>query len=181
VDARVRGFLDDSRFAAASLGIECPWCQPFKGGEVENFRKPGRWTISYPPQWQIGSCHQCSDLTDPNVFVTFFEPSTKAMIMIEPLADKPADKEVEPWLKEVGRDTVLNAQISEQWIVLNHRKALKVINGNQDSTSSENIYLLYGQKTFAIRTSRNTPSYATYQRMLSTLNFAPSNEPSKHN
>ena len=52
--------------------------------------------------------------------------------------------------------------ISEEWIVLDHRKALRVINGNLDATSSENIYVLYGQRTFAIRTDRNSPSYATY-------------------
>lgn len=44
-------------------------------------------------------------------------------------------------------------------------------NGNLDSTSSENIYVLDGKKTFAIRASRNDPSYATYQRMLSTFKF----------
>lgn len=103
--------------------------------------------------------------------MTIFEPFTKTMIMIEHLIDKPVDEDVEPWLKEVSRDTVLNPQISEEWIVLDHRKALRVTNGNLDSTSSENIYVLDGKKTFAIRASRNDPSYATYQRMLSTFKF----------
>jgi hypothetical protein len=150
---------------------------PPKEAKWKTFVNRAGWKISYPSQWQVGSCHQCSDPTDPNVFVTFFEPSTKAMVTIEPLADKPADEDAEPWLKKVSRDTVLSPQISEEWIVLNHRKALRVINGNLNATSSENIYVLYGRKTFAIRTDRNTPSYATYQRMLSTLNFAPP----KHN
>lgn len=88
------------------------------------FANRAGWRISYPPRWQIGSCHQCSDPTDPDVFVTIFEPSTKTLIMIEHLIDKPVDEDVEPWLKEVSRDTVLNPQIREEWIVLDHRKGL---------------------------------------------------------
>jgi hypothetical protein len=141
------------------------------GATWRTFVNRAGWRISYPPHWQIGSCHQCSDPTDPDVFVTIFEPSTKTMIMIEHLIDKPVDEDVGPWLKEVSRDSVLNPQISEEWIVLDHRKALRVINGNPDSTSSENTYMLDGKKTFAIRASRNDPSYTTYRRILSTFKF----------
>lgn len=144
---------------------------PAKDVRWRTFVNRAGWRISYPPRWQIGSCRQCSDPTDPDVFVTIFEPSTKTMVMIEHLIDKPVEEDVEPWLKEVSRDTILSPLISEEWIVLDHKKALKVINGNLDSTKSENIYVLYGPKTFAIRTDRNTLSYATYQRMLSTFKF----------
>lgn len=114
---------------------------------------------------------QCSDPTDPVVFVTFFEPSTNALVTVEHLIDKPVDEDAEQWLKNVSRTTVLNPRISEQWIILDHRKALKVTNRNPDSTCSEYIYVLNGQKTFAIRTDQNKPSYVTYQRMLSTFKF----------
>jgi hypothetical protein len=103
------------------------------------------------------------------------------MVMIEHLADQPADEDAELWLREVARDTVLSPQVSAEWIVINHQKALRVINGDLASTNSENIYVLYGQNTFAIRTNRSTPSYAIYQRMLSTLNFGPAGESTKHN
>ena len=146
---------------------------PPKDGKWRVFLNRAGWKISFPPQWRVGSCHQCSDLTDPDALVTFVEPSTKAVVMIEHLADKPADKDDEQWLKEVSRDTVLNSQISEKWIVLDHQKALKVINGNAGSASSENIYVLYRQKTFAIRTSQGTSSYAICHRIISTFTLAP--------
>jgi hypothetical protein len=50
-------------------------------------------------------------------------------------------------------------------------RALKAVNRNDDSTESEHLYVVKGSKTFAIRTGRNTPSYATYLRMLSTFRF----------
>ena len=40
------------------------------------------------------------------------------MIMIEPLADKPADRTVEQWLEDVGATTVLVPRLSQDWIVL---------------------------------------------------------------
>jgi len=67
--------------------------------------------------------------------------------------------------------TNLNPEINEQWIALGGVKALKVITRSPDSKESENIYLIHGSKTFAIRAERNTASYAMYQRMLSTFQF----------
>ena len=142
-----------------------------KNAKWRTFVNRAGWRISYPPGWQIGSCTQCLDPPAPNVFVTFSDPSTKTLVMIEHLIDKPADQGAEEWLRNVSRTTVLNPKISEEWIILDHRRALKVLNLNSDSTRGEHIYVLCGQKTFAIRSDQNTPSYATYQRMLSTFKF----------
>ncbi|HEY1758816.1 MAG TPA: hypothetical protein VGG72_25815 [Bryobacteraceae bacterium] len=91
--------------------------------------------------------------------------------MTEPLADKPAGQTVDEWLNHVKTTTVLNPLVSQEWISLDGMRALKAVNRNDDSTESEHLYVVKGSKTFAIRTGRNTPSYATYLRMLSTFRF----------
>ena len=138
----------------------------------KTFVNKAGWSIKYPATWQVSSCRSCPDPTDPNVFVSFYNPSTKEVIMIERLVDKPDNQTLEAWLDDIQRTTNLNAAISEQWITVGGKRALKVINRNRDSTTSENIYVVHGAKTFAIRTGRNTPSYAIYLRILSTFRFS---------
>ena len=134
------------------------------------FANRAGWTIKHPSSWQVNSCRQCPDPTDPNVFVTLYNPSTKEHIMIAHLIDKPPDQTVEQWLHDV-KMMVFIPLVSEEWIFLNGTRALKVINRRADSTEIEYIYIVHGSKTFAISTNRNTPSYPLYQRMLSTLRF----------
>src|SRR5438309_465706 len=74
----------------------------------KTFTNRAGWQIKYPGSWQVGSCRQCSDPTDPNGFVTFYNRSTNESIMIERLIDKPPDQTVEQWLNDVKVTTVLN-------------------------------------------------------------------------
>ncbi len=134
------------------------------------------WSIRVPENWQIESCNQCPDPTDPGVFVFFYDPPTKTGMMIEPLADKPRRDTAESWLLEVSQDTVLAPRVRTDWVSLDHRRALKVLNGDTDSNASENIYVLFGQKTFAIRTAPNDAGYSTIKQMLSTFRFVSSGE-----
>jgi hypothetical protein len=119
----------------------------------------------------VSSCRGCPDPTDANVFVSFYNSATKELIMIEHLIDKPADQSVEQWLNWISTGQNLNPRVSEEWIILDGTRVLKVINRNSDSTESENIYLVHDSKTFSIQAARNTQSYALYQRMLSTFKF----------
>src|SRR5580700_3604767 len=98
------------------------------------------WSIKHPGNWQISSCRQCPDPTDPNVYVSFYNPATKELIMIESLRDKPADQTADQWLNDVSVATNLNPRVSEEWISLGGTRALKVINGIAASQESENIY-----------------------------------------
>jgi hypothetical protein len=109
------------------------------------FANRAGWSIKHPANWIVGSCVQCSDPTDPNVFVTISNPSTKELIMIERLVDKPGNQTVEQWLNDVKVSTDLNPIISQEWISLNGTRALKVISSN------ESIYLVHDLKTFAVR------------------------------
>ena len=129
------------------------------------------WVVRYPPGWDVGSCGQCTHPTDPNGFVTFYNPSSKELVMIENLMDKPSDQSARRWLDEVSRSTVLNPRVSANWIRLARTQALEVVSRNGDATESENFYLLHGSKTFAIRTPRNSPARRLIQQMLSTFEF----------
>ncbi len=147
-----------------------PGAQTVDVSRWRTFANKSGWAIKYPLDWQVGSCRQCPDPTEPNVFVTFYKPATKELlIMIEHLADKPPIQTVEQWLNDVKAATVLDPIVREEWISLSGMRALKVINRPPESTKSENIYLVHGSKTFAIRAYPHPSSYPVYQGMLATF------------
>lgn len=135
------------------------------------FQNRAGWSIQYPSLWRVGSCRSCEDPTDPHVFVTFYDPQTKAIVMIQPLADKPSDQAIESWLHHVAKMNNLNPQVSEEWVLLDAVKALSVVNRHPDSTEYEYIYVVRNSKTFALTTGRNLLPNAVWQRMLSTFRF----------
>jgi hypothetical protein len=137
------------------------------------FTNRAGWSIKYPPHWEVGSCKSCRDLTDPRVFVTFLDPSTKGIVMIQHLKDKPANESVDAWLDDV-KQVVANPRTSEEWTSLDGRRALKVSTRNPDGTESENIYAVDGTKTFFLQASPvgDTLFYRLYRQMLSTFRFA---------
>src|SRR5438105_3122736 len=57
------------------------------------FTSRAGWSIKHPRSWRVGSCNQCSDPADPDVFVTLSQPtgSWKELMMIENL-NKPAEQ-----------------------------------------------------------------------------------------
>src|ERR1017187_3756547 len=74
---------------------------PDRVGHISGWRtfaNRAGWSIRYPRGWQVGSCNQCSDPSDPDVFVTLYDPATKTLIMVEHLIDKPNDQTVDHWL-----------------------------------------------------------------------------------
>jgi len=138
------------------------------------FTSRAGWTLKYPPNWRVGSCNNCSDATAPNVFVSFFDPSTSGMVRIERLKDKPADHDITTWLNHIEQTAVANPRLSEQWVSLAGRRALLVKTHNPDSTESENVYVVDQSKTFFIQAAPigDATFYSTYKRMLSSFRFA---------
>jgi hypothetical protein len=94
--------------------------------------------------------------------------------MIEPLAEKGAGESTQRWLSEVAHDTVLAPTRSEQWMFIDGEPALRVVNGTSDSESTENVYVVHGAKTFAIRLSgpHDARSRSVCQQVLSTFRFS---------
>ena len=157
--------------AYAFLSIAAAVGQGDDVSQWKSFSNRAGWTIKHPRNWHVSSCRSCPDATDPSVFVALEDPKIDALIMIEHLIDKPADKSVEQWLNDISRGQNVNPRVSEEWISLNGARALKVINRNRDLTESENLYLLSGSKTFTIHADRITSSYQLEQRILSTFKF----------
>src|SRR5579871_661611 len=133
---------------------------PAAGQDVDTskwkaFSNRAGWSLKHPSDWKVGSCNNCSDPTDPDVFVSLYHPSNGALMMIEHLIDKPKNQTVRQWLDEVKATANLNPRISEEWITLDGQPALKVITSNPDKTQSENIYVVYGDRTFYVSFERN--------------------------
>jgi hypothetical protein len=151
---------------------------PVRAADAPNgwmtFTNRAGWSIRYPPGWELGSCNSCADPTDANVFVSFFDPSTNGILMIQHLKDKPSNQSVETWLNHVKQVAVANPRISEEWISLEGTRALKVKTRDPDATESENIYAVDGARTFFLQASPigNMAFYQLYKQMLSTFRFA---------
>jgi hypothetical protein len=108
----------------ATLCLSCIMAADASKGWTTFTNRAG-WSIKYPPSWEVGSCNSCTDPTDPHVFVSFFDPSTNGILMIQHLKDKPPDQGVEDWLNDVARVAVANPRLGEEWILLDGRRALK--------------------------------------------------------
>jgi hypothetical protein len=140
----------------------------------KTFANRAGWSIKHPSDWKVGSCNSCSDPTDPYVFVSLYHPSDNALMMVQHLIDKPENQTVRQWLDDLKSTANLNPRISEEWITLDGQPALKVITSNPDNTQGEDIYVVYGDRTFYVSFERNTPSDAIFRQMLITFRFAKS-------
>jgi len=148
----------------------------------KTFSNRAGWSIEYPADWKISSCHSCSDVTAPNVFVDFFPPVEKdydeGWLVVEHLADKPADRSADEWLAEVKRTDSLNPQIKEEKSTLNSSLAFQVRYRNPSGRGyeMEAVYVICNSKTFAISfqgkdgsSIESLRNYPIYRRMLSTF------------
>jgi hypothetical protein len=149
----------------------------------KTFSNRAGWSIDYPADWKISSCHACPDPAEADVFVNFFPPTPrefdKGSLMIVPLVDKPAGKGTEEWFSEVKKTHNLNTQIKEESLTLNNLPALKVRYRNPSGLGyeMETTYVISNSKTFAISFQGGKPgsiletlgNYPIYLRMLSTF------------
>jgi hypothetical protein len=138
----------------------------------KSFANRGGWTIKFPPDWKVGSCDQCADPTTEDL-VTFADPSSGDLMLIEAFIDKPDGQTVDQWLNELSETTTLNPAVTREWASLCGERALRVVNDSPDSTESESLYVVHGAKSFAVRMTRETSAYPTFQQMLSTFAFTP--------
>ena len=148
----------------------------------ETFTNRSGWSIDYPANWKISSCHSCPDPSAPDVLVDFSPPgvqdSNQGWLMIERLADKPANKSLDEWLAEVKSADNRIPQIKEEKSTLNGLPALQVRyrNPSGNGYEMETVYVISNLKTFAISfqgkegsSIESLGNYAIYRRMLSTF------------
>lgn len=148
-------------------------------GCLEDICESGQWSIQFPANWKIGSCHYCSDPAKGNVFVTFSNPDrVEEFVMVEHLAPKPADETADHWLEQMSKGNS-NPVTSKQTLLLDGMPALKVRNRNSSGSEFETVYVIRESETFSIELYDNKDGeriqgmsiYPIYQHMLSTFKF----------
>jgi hypothetical protein len=163
---------------ALGLALAAQMYPQAPGGDVSKwitFSSRAGWNIKRPSDLSVSSCRQCDDPTDPDVIVAFFRSSGEVVAMVEPLADKSPTLSAREWLSGVARGSILSPIISEEWTSIEGAPTLIVVNGGPDSDRSENVYVLRGAKTWAVRFPdiRDAGVRTLCRRMLSTFSFSP--------
>jgi len=145
------------------------------------FTNRAGWSIKYSPDWQPSSCTNCHDLTDPNVFVSFFPPKpliNKGWVMLSPLRDMPSDMNIDQWFKEL-KQFPLSQHTKEEKTFLSGLPAFRIVYQTLNNEEGETIYVVHNSKTFEISfgggksntTLKDHQNYPIYLKMLSSLKF----------
>jgi hypothetical protein len=149
----------------------------------KTFTNRAGWSIHYPADWTVESCKGCTDPTASGVYVNFFPPpglEAEGSVMVEPLADKPADVDVDTWLEEMPTRGNRNPLRRETKITLNGSPALKVRYRTDSGDDKEAVYVVSGSTTFGIEFSTEQPhvllerlaNYPAFKAMLQTFRLA---------
>src|SRR5262245_47332201 len=128
-------------FAVAGLIPTLLVAQP----EWKTFSNRAGWSMNYPANWTVASCHSCSDPTAPDVYVDFFPPKNRetGFVMVEHLASQPSTMTVNQWLMELKRTANQNHQLAEESYMLNGMPALRVryYNSSDRGHQMEAVYV----------------------------------------
>lgn len=131
------------------------------------FSNRAGWSIKYPADWKIASCHSCSDPTDPDVYVDFFPPgnSDSGWVMISHLGNKPPNATLDAWFSDIKQRANQNPRISEERLTLGDLPALKVRyrNPSGGGREMEHVYVVSGSQTFSISFGGEKPGLAIEQ------------------
>jgi hypothetical protein len=145
------------------------------------FSNRAGWSIKYPADWKIASCHSCSDPTAPNVYVDFFPPgdSDSGWVMVSHLEDRPSSTTLDAWFNDVKQRANQNPRISEQRLTLGDLPALKVRyrNPSGGGRETEHVYVISDSQTFSISFGGEKPglvlekyeNYPIYLEMVETF------------
>lgn len=145
------------------------------------FSNRAGWSIRYPADWKIASCHSCSDPTAPDVFVDFLplKDADSGWVMISHLDNKPPSTTMDAWFNDIKQRANLNPRISEERLTLGDLPALKVRYRNPSSgrREMEHVYIVSDPQTFSISFGGEKPglaleqygNYPIYLEMLETF------------
>ena len=148
--------------------------------EWKTFSNRSGWSMNYPADWTIASCHSCSDPAAPDVYVDFFPPKTRAdgAVIVEHLQGQPSRTTVDEWFRQVKRTANQNPQLTEERFTLNDLPALRVRYRNRNGGfEMEAVYVVYRGHTFAIEfdgvgqgaSLETSENYSTYLKMLKSF------------
>jgi len=144
----------------------------------KTFTNRAGWSIQYPANWKVGSCHSCLDPAEGSVFVTFRNPDRpENFVMIEHLASKPAGETVEHWLEKMSQNP--NPRMSQERLLIDGMPALKVRSRSSVGRAFETVFIIRNSDTFSIEIVDDKAGeriqamsiYPIYQHMLSTFKF----------
>jgi hypothetical protein len=181
-DLHIRNRLSAIFFAVGLVFLFLNWTRGY--GDTSKwklFSNQAGWTIKYPPDWKIASCHACPDPTEPDVFVNFFPPrdTSSGWVMITPLEDKPPSTTLDAWLNDIKQRANPNPEISEERLTLGDLPALKVRyrNPSDGGREVEDVYVVSGLQTFSISFGGQKPgralekygNYTIYVEMVGTF------------
>jgi hypothetical protein len=138
----------------------------------KTFSSRAGWKMKYPELVHISSCRNCTDVHDPDIFVSFFDVKTGESMMVDPLIGRPNGRSLDDWLLEISRTVYLSQQLGHKWITLAGQRALRVDYRNADGTETECTYLVGGRHTLRIHIDLHGRSTALFQEMLNTFRFA---------
>jgi hypothetical protein len=144
------------------------------------------WSIQYPADWTAEGCKTCMEPTAPAAYVNFFPPAeleTEGSVMVEPLADKPAEVSVDAWLEEMPARGGHNPLRKETRMTLNGSPAIDVRYRTGSGDDKEAVYVVCGAKTFAIEFSTEQPrvlvdrlaNYPVFEEMVQSFQVGESN------
>lgn len=145
------------------------------------FSNRAGWSIKYPADWRIASCHSCPDPSAPNVYVDFFPPrdSESGWVMISHLEDKPSSTTPDAWFNDIKQLANQSPRISEERLTLGDLPALKVRyrNPSGGGREMEHMYVISDSQTFSIEFSGEKPglvldkyeNYPIYLEMVETF------------
>ncbi len=106
-------------------------------------------------------------------------------VMVEPLAEKPFATTTDAWLSKISSGNNVNAQILQEKLSINNLPALKIRYRTDDGEEMEYVYVVSGQKTFAVEFSgdllgdrpvvplESFINFSTYLKMLDTFRVKP--------
>lgn len=139
----------------------------------KTFTSRGGWSIRYPENWQVLSCHTCTDPTEAGLFVIFYDPEdTKHGLMVDPIVDRAAGQNEKAWFDSVKTTANLNPIVEEASMKVDGRPARRVLYQHKDGSQADDIYVLNGSHGYQIGDmDRVQPAYPVYQQMLASFHF----------
>lgn len=147
------------------------------------FVSQGGWSMEYPNDWKVSSCHACSDPTEKGLFVDFEPPVNlleEGLVSVQPYPDKELVQTLEQLFTKL-KEFPAEPHLVEERTTINGLPAFRIVYGQKGNIYGEMIYLVDGSKVVGIYLFSSYPNIhkelsdfkllPTFNKMLSTFKF----------